>query len=84
MSVLEYAVQVGCDLCDAVAMCPPLKPGERVDYLNPSLPEGWAAFVDLRLRDLFGGEVRQLCPACSAMNVGQLAAKMRERVVKVS
>lgn len=77
MSIVQYGVRFVCDLCRATGDGPPLPPGIP-DYPYLPVPDGWTDTGQLHLRDMFGVSIQHLCPGCSLMSIGGVAARMRE------
>jgi hypothetical protein len=80
VGVLAYGIKFSCDLCGAQADGAPVA-GDLV-YGDLPVPDGWTGtdLIEISLRDVFQAPVRFLCPACSALTIGQIAQRMKERL----
>lgn len=81
MGILAYGIRFSCDLCGAQAEGEQPPPGQALVYSQLPVPDGWTNLdlLSIRVRDVFASPVSYLCPACSALTVGQLADRMKAR-----
>jgi len=79
MSACQCSVRFRCDLCGLQSHDTALPAGEVVNLRDASLPERWTSLdhLNLTLRDLYGAPVTHLCPACSALSIGQVAERLK-------
>lgn len=82
MSVKTYATEFECDGCGAIGPADPLRVTE---HLSPAPPESWTqlsagtARVEMRVRSWY---VSDLCPACTALTIGELADKVANHLAE--
>jgi predicted RNA-binding Zn-ribbon protein involved in translation (DUF1610 family) len=79
VSIQQIALRYNCDVCGAEADNPgPLQPEA---FWDEHIPEGWTALMGMafQVRSIFGNIVSHLCPACSALTIGQFVNKVIEQ-----
>lgn len=78
MSLAQFGLQFICDACSATGVGPGVHPGdEPVDWFKSPVPDGWTQIgpgLRLQVTNVYGAAVNHLCPACSALPIGELAA----------
>ena len=81
MSVQIYGVQFVCDLCGATGARDPVPADPPVIFSNLAMPDGWTnlALISLTFKDMWGSQITHLCPACSALDIHAMAARLQER-----
>jgi hypothetical protein len=80
VSVLVYGVTFTCDLCGATAGTDARLPASPPPvYGTEPVPDGWSnlELMSLAFKDLYGARISHLCKNCSALSIGELAAKLR-------
>jgi len=84
MSIQIYGVQFRCDLCEVLGNSAQLAEAASLDWNNMPCPAGWTSLhaLSVLFKDFYGAVLQHLCPDCSELSIGEMAARLQLKMTK--